>query len=75
MLQIKDKRINVIFNVIAFSGMAMMVLNIINAITLCFIKDSTKYGIRVKYFKSFKNIYTFYVFYINNINIFFILYF
>jgi len=46
MLQIKDKRINVIFNIIAVSGIAMMILNVINAITLCFIKDSTKYGIR-----------------------------
>jgi len=46
MLQIKDERINVIFGVIAASGIIMMILNVINAITLCFIKDSTKYGIR-----------------------------
>jgi len=44
--QIKDPRVQQLLIVILICSSVMMVLNIVNAITLCFIKDSSKYGIR-----------------------------
>jgi len=46
LVQIKDDEVNILLGVIAVSSAVMMILNIVNAITLCFIKDSSKYGIR-----------------------------
>jgi len=44
--QIKDDEIKKLLGVILIGSSVMMILNIVNAITLCFIKDSSKYGIR-----------------------------